>query len=451
MKRRILKILGWAAALLLILGVGAAVGGGIVYAMTRNSDSVSFTFDLDNEEPFQSEPGIVVAVVVADGPAEEAGVVRGDILLQVDGEAVNGVVELMRVLQEHEAGDEVELTVLHGDDERTLTAILGDRDDVAYLGVVPCAGVPVPERGMMIQEVEPGVTILEVTPDSPADQAGLQEGDVIVAVGGQELNSDDSLADVITAYEPGDIVAFQVQRSDEESREITVELGEHPDKEGAAYLGVKYRLSRPLHILEGGMPFGEWHGGPFPLPHREGEFFFYGVPGGESDRDLPFPPHIFGGEIDDLAQPGAIVLRVVEDSPADTAGLREGDLITAIGDDPVESSQDLTDAIAERQPGDRVTLTVSSLDEDEAREVEVTLAEHPEKEDAAYLGVHLGGFIHIHRSEDGDEQSIELDMFLDVPSEELHMEQGDGPHHYEFHFPLEHFHGGDADCCGEGI
>jgi S1-C subfamily serine protease len=454
MKKRTLKILGWAAALLLILSVGAAVGGGIVYATTRSRDSVSFTFESDRGEPFQSEPGIVIAAVVADGPAAEAGVVRGDILLQVDGQAVDGVVELMKVLREHKVGDEVELTILHGDDERTLTVTLGDRDDVAYLGVVPCAGVPVPERGMMIHEVEPGAVILDVTPDSPADQAGLQEGDVIVAVDGQELDMENSLADLIAAYEPGDTVTLQVEQPGEESREVTVELGDHPDGEGKAYLGVQYRPARPLRMLEGEwIPFGGRHGVPFPLPYGEGEFHFYGVPGGEWDGEMPFHYRFFEGELDGQSKQGAIVRHVVEDSPAEAAGLREGDLIVAIEDEPVENPQDLIDALAEHQPGDQIALTVSRIDEDEQHEVEVTLAEHPEKEGAAYLGVDIGGFMRMHHFKNGGEHSIELDMdmFLNVPFDKLHMEHDDGPYHYEFHFPPEHFDGDDSDCCGAGI
>jgi hypothetical protein len=131
--------------------------------------------------------------------------------------------------------------------------------------------------------------------------------------------------------------------------------------------------------------------------------------------------------------------------------LHEGDLITAIEGEPVEGPQDLADAIAEYQPGDLVTLTVSQLDEDEERKVEVTLAEHPEKDGVAYLGVHIGSFIHVHRSEDGDEHSLELEMFLDVPFDESHMEHGDEPYHFEFHFPPEYFEGVGTNCCSEGV
>ncbi len=442
MNRRVLKIVGGLAILWVVLCVGViAVGGGIVYAMARNSDrdSVTFTFPLDDEMLLESEPGIVIAAVAPDGPADEAGVERGDILIEVDGKAVDDVVELMRVLREHEEGDEVTLTVLHGDDERALAATLGERDGGAYLGVVPCAGMPIPERRGMIHSTEPGAVIVDVTPDSPADQAGLEEGDVIVAVDGQELDAENNLTDVITAYEPGDTVTLEVEQPGEESRDVTVVLGEHPEQEGVAYLGVKYQPARPLRVLEGGaMPHFEWrHDGPFP----PGEFFF------------PFIP---GGEMGDVTLQGAIVRHVEEDSPAAAAGLNEGDLITAIEGDSVEGPDDLVDAIAERKPGNRVTLTVSRPgEEEEEREVDVTLGEHPEKEGEAYLGVHIGGFLrmrHLEGEEGFHELEKEFEFQFQGPFDDEHLFDLDGlPEHFEFHFPPNHFDGGGNDCCGDSI
>ncbi len=458
MKKRIPKIIAWIAALSLILGLGAVVGGGIVYATTRDKDSISFTFRSDGEEPFPPEPGVVIAAVLPDGPADAAGVARGDILLQLDGQAVNDMLELMRVLGEHEIGDEVELTVLHGDDERTLAATLGDRDDVAYLGVVPCAGIPVPEwrMPMHITEVgaEPGATIIDVAPDTPADWAGLQVGDVIVAVDGQELDAENNLADLIAVHKPGDSVTLEIEQPDKESRRVRVELGEHPDEEGIAYLGVQYRPARHLHMLEGEDFSFERHGGPF---HREEEeLFFHIVPGNEWDHEMPFPlelsvhvvPHVDLEGLEGEIVQGATVQDVIEDSPAEAAGLRQGDLITVIEGDPLESASDLADAIAERQPGDRVTLTVSHLDgdegENEEREIKITLAEHPDEEGVAYLGVRIGGFMHI-QSFTGDGEHHELDLFINPKA------PFDGQHNFEFHSPPEHLDGDDVDCCGRSI
>ena len=53
---------------------------------------------------------------------------------------------------------------------------------------------------------------------------------------------------------------------------------------------------------------------------------------------------------------GALVVEVTPGTPAEAAGLRPGDVITAVGDDEINSSDDLSTAIRKRQPGDRVEV-----------------------------------------------------------------------------------------------
>jgi len=447
MSKRVLQILGWGAALLLVLGVGAAVGGGIVYATTRaGEEGIVVTVP----EELDPEPGIVVASVVPDGSAAEAGVVRGDILLEIDAEAVDSVADLVRALGEHEVGDQVTLKVLHGDEERTLAATLGDHDGKPYLGLVPCA--PMPEPGLVTRAIhvaEPGAVIIDVVPDSPADQAGLEAGDVIVAVDGQEIGLEDSLTDLIAEHEPGEKVTLEVKGhhedgEDGESREVAVELAEHPDEEGVAYLGVRYRPSSPARILKGEvLPFDwdyEWR------PRwRHAEPFL----GGEL-------PHIVPEE--GVIQ-GAIIRTVDEDSPAETAGLRIGDVITGIDGEQLEGPRDLVDALAEHEPGDQVTLTVyrpSDQDDEEGEEheFEVTLAEHAEEEDKAYLGVRIGGFVHVRGIHRGDGERLEefdLEFDWEAPLDELPFEFEVPPQHFEFHFPPGPFGTDEVNCCTEGV
>ena len=96
------------------------------------------------------------------------------------------------------------------------------------------------------RDVTSGAFVVEVLPDSPAEQGGLQVGDVIVAVDGQQLDSGDELADLIAEYEPGDRVTLEVERSGDGSREVRVQLAENPDIEGQPYLGVRY--SSPMRF-----------------------------------------------------------------------------------------------------------------------------------------------------------------------------------------------------------
>jgi S1-C subfamily serine protease len=390
MNNRVLKVLALLVALCLALGVGAIVGGSIIFALTDVGD----VLPVAKAQGTDPESGIVIASVVPDGPAAEAGVVRGDIVLEMDDEALERPADLERHLDELEPGDKVELKVLHGDDLRTLTVTLGDRHGQAYLGLVPCGGM---REAVSVRVGTPGAVIVEVMPDSPAERAGLQEGDVILAVDSQKLDVENDLADLIADYEPGDTVTLEIQPPSEEAYEVTVELGRHPEKEDTAYLGVRYSSFPRFGVLRGDrLPFGEFEDFdelPFVLP--EGEF-----------------------------EQGAIVRRVSEDSPASAAGLEKGDVITAIDGEPVESRQALADAIAEYKPGDRITLTVYQPDGEEEREIEITLGEHPDEEGKAYLGVLIGGFFRIERFFEGDESPRRFRFFerpfdFELPLDEL--------------------------------
>jgi S1-C subfamily serine protease len=172
--------------------------------------------------------------------------------------------DLMRALQDYKPGDEGGLTVRHGDDERTLSVILGEHNGQPYLGLVPCIGLRGPEAAVFTIHGAPSgafALITDVAADSPADRAGVQEGDIITAVDGQELTPENTLADVIAGYTPGDKVTLDITRPDADSENegkkdrsfsVTVELGQHPDDAKKAYLGVHYR-SLPIHVR-----VGEW-------------------------------------------------------------------------------------------------------------------------------------------------------------------------------------------------
>ena len=77
-----------------------------------------------------------------------------------------------------------------------------------------------------------GVLVLRVEPGSPAEQAGLSAGSVILSVNGRPVNSPQELKDRIGEYEVGDSVTLTVEDGDE-TKDVAVTLGD-----SGPYLGV---------------------------------------------------------------------------------------------------------------------------------------------------------------------------------------------------------------------
>ena len=87
---------------------------------------------------------------------------------------------------------------------------------------------------------------------------------------------------------------------------------------------------------------------------------------------------------------GVLVVNVVQGSAADGT-LQPGDLISAIDGTPVRKAEELVASLAQRKPGDRVTLDVRAHDQADpavpVRQVTVQLGENPERPGAVLLGI----------------------------------------------------------------
>jgi 2-alkenal reductase len=78
-------------------------------------------------------------------------------------------------------------------------------------------------------EAREGALVTRVAPNSPARKAGLQQGDVITEVDGDEVSSGDDLRRAVAAAEPGDKLELTVQRNGE-TETVTATLGKRPSQ-----------------------------------------------------------------------------------------------------------------------------------------------------------------------------------------------------------------------------
>lgn len=378
MKNRWLYILLGSVAFLLVLGIGAVLGGVVTRATLREAH-VSPRVVISASEYDDEGEGVLISKVEVESPADRAGLVRGDILLEVNGTPVDTIVDLRSVLAKLTPGEPASLRVLHGDEELTLSATLGERDGQAYLGIEP-GGRFVP--GRLITRVpfedapfefisSPGVFIAEIVPGSPADQAGLQKRDVILKVDNMEITVGRELSKLIEEHKPGDTIKLIIDRPGEkETLEISVVLDENPSHSGHAHLGV-IAMPEPYFRECAKEPCE-----PFIFPDGFGPILV--EPGWDW---LP--------EGIDRA---VIIGEVLADTPAEEAGLQAGDFITELDGKPVSKPDAFVEAVQGYKPGEQITLRVYRRGKDDPLEIQVTLVEHPEKLGKGYLGVELKGY-----------------------------------------------------------
>jgi S1-C subfamily serine protease len=350
----------WILAAALFIGLGVVIGGAAVYFGLHTSPVQAAAW---LQTAADRDVGILVGAVEPGSPADQAGIVRGDIIIEANGAAITLPNRPIDLLKDLKPGDTLALKILHGDETRDVSITLGDKNGNPFLGISPAYTVQF-SRGMIeklplpddqnLAPVASGARVTEVISGSPAENAGLKPGDIILKVNDQTLDEGNDLAAVLGGLKVGDSVTLNVQRVGETSPlNLSATLGENPNQPGQAYLGIRYMM-----VLKG-FGLNEVHPKIFPnLPFHQG--------------------------------PGLFVISVTAGSPAEQAGIKPNDVITQVDGSPVTSADDLAQKVQAASPGDKLTLTINRSGEQNPLALEVTLAANPENDGKTFLGVTLG-------------------------------------------------------------
>jgi serine protease Do len=173
-------------------------------------------------------------------------------------------------------------------------------------------------------KTEKGVIVAQVMPDTPAAKAGLQEGDVIVAVNGQTVETAHDLSAKVAGMKPGNKVDFKIVREGKEQT-ITATLTTMPTAEVAQEDPTDEQPKWGMGVQD-----------ITPEMARQLEL--------ESDE-------------------GVIVVQVAPGSPAAQAELRRGDVIRSVEREKISSTQDFMQAIRQTQDKDQIVLRVQRDDQ----------------------------------------------------------------------------------------
>ncbi|MCK4537492.1 MAG: PDZ domain-containing protein [Candidatus Krumholzibacteria bacterium] len=187
-----------------------------------------------------------------------------------------------------------------------------------------------------------GVWIMEVIDDSPADKAGLKDNDIIYMFDGERVGGASELRKIIKDKDPGDMVDVVFYREGEKM-EIRLELGEHSKQ--------FYTINITDDDEFSGADWGErsftidmdsYIGGPraLQMAFMGEDRLFLGVKIHKMSDDLAGYFDVDEGE-------GVLILDIIEDSVAEEAGMKAGDVIISVGDEEIKDPEDLIESLGD--------------------------------------------------------------------------------------------------------
>ena len=196
------------------LVVQSARKGGKVHRPWFGASLQQVTPDLADSLGLAAPAGALITNLHAKGPAAQAGLRAGDVVMGVDDKPVHDPQAFEYRFATKGVGGEAKLSVLRkGEAVETTVALLAPieeppRDARALTGRHPLSGVKVANLSPAVaQELgidddsRPGVVVIEVAERSPAARFGIKRGDIVVAINNEKMKSVAQLAAALAAVE----------------------------------------------------------------------------------------------------------------------------------------------------------------------------------------------------------------------------------------------------------
>jgi membrane-associated protease RseP (regulator of RpoE activity) len=202
----------------------------------------------------KDERGVEVTMVDQDAPAGKAGVHEHDVILSINGDAVQGVEQLRRMIHEIPPGRSVTIGISRNGEALALKAQLAHRKDFSVLAPefkfeMPNLTASIPEMdvpasivvahssarsGLMVENLSPqlsdffgvkdgqGILVRSVEKGSFADKSGFHAGDVIVRVNGQSVNDSGDFGQALRTRKTNTVTISIVRAKKEQTLTLTL-------------------------------------------------------------------------------------------------------------------------------------------------------------------------------------------------------------------------------------
>ncbi|HKL16295.1 MAG TPA: Do family serine endopeptidase [Balneolaceae bacterium] len=181
--------------------LGIEMGGEVDQTMARALD-------------MGSPRGFIIGNVEQGGPADEAGLKSGDVVVELNGEPVRDFYDFRIAIASSSPGTEVDLGIFRDGEDMSITVELGELNREEIAGVQPDVEEELTERlgfevsnltdnirqQLRLESGVEGVVVADIEQQSRAYRQGLRQGDVILQIGSQVIENENQFYTMMNSY-----------------------------------------------------------------------------------------------------------------------------------------------------------------------------------------------------------------------------------------------------------
>lgn len=176
------------------------------------------------------QKGVILEDVIPDGPADDAGLKPGDVIVEVDGKPLNDPRRLGVDIAHRTIGESISLVFWRGKEKLTLPVTVRERSDDPhrFADILKQSSNPVRQLGILALDVSDkvrpmlpelrrpaGVVVAATIASLAGSTEDLEPGDLISSVNGETVLNVAGLRGILDKLQSGDPVVVQLQRGDE--------------------------------------------------------------------------------------------------------------------------------------------------------------------------------------------------------------------------------------------
>jgi serine protease Do len=230
------------------INIGPSMGGTYLGVNLAEIDS-----NRAKELKLKEDYGVEITRVEENSPAEKAGIKAGDVVLEYNGQRVEGMEQFGRMVRETPPGREVKLAISRNGANQTLVAVLSSRRSRFAVNMPPIEfpnfvmpdmpaiytatrsarlGVEAETLGSQLAGyfgVKGGVLVRAVLENTPAQKAGMKAGDVITKVDGMEVTAPNELSSAVRAANSKKTYTIELMR-DHKPLSVTVTVEDRSER-----------------------------------------------------------------------------------------------------------------------------------------------------------------------------------------------------------------------------